>query len=406
MQGLAFVRRHRQFVQPLARLAVVRKRLVQKAALLAPLQLRQQRSDGFAHIGGNAQLQGRATPKCSRVTVHLHNRGVLRIELAIREIRTQHDQGVAIEHGVIAGAEADQAGHADIERVIPLHMLLAAQRMHDRRAQRVGQRHHRIVRPGTAAAAEQRHRLALLQDLRELLHILGRRQQPRCTQHGPRGREVFIDLHQRDVAGNHHHRHALLQDRSTHRTVEHLRQLRRIGHQLDEVTAFAEQLLRMRLLEIAQADLGRRDMRGNGKHRLPAAVAIEQPIDQMQIARPATAGAHRQLAGHRGFGPGGECRHLFVAHMHPFDALHLAQRIGQPIETIAGHPPDSLHPGTFQRFGHEPRHRLLLRHDAAPLLLGRPMLPVRAYRRCARLQQRNAGFAVFLCGTYTPASHR
>lgn len=79
-------------------------------------------------------------------------------------------------------------------------------------------------------------------------------------------------------------------------------------------------------------------MRGDGKHRLPAAVAIEQPIDQMQIARPTTTGAHRQLAGHRGFGPGGECRHLFVAHMHPFDALHLAQRIGQPVETIAGHP--------------------------------------------------------------------
>jgi hypothetical protein len=52
----------------------------------------------------------------------------------------------------------------------------------------------------------------------------------------------------------------------------------------------------MRRLEIIDADLRARDMGGDRQHRHAAAVAIEQAVDQMQIARAAAAGADRELA--------------------------------------------------------------------------------------------------------------
>lgn len=54
---------------------------------------------------------------------------------------------------------------------------------------------------------------------------------------------------------------------------------------------------------------------------------VEQAGDQMQVARPATASAHRQFTGGRRFGTGGEYGDFLVANVHPLDAVHGAQRI-------------------------------------------------------------------------------
>ena len=37
-----------------------------------------------------------------------------------------------VAHGIVAGREADQPGHADVVGVVPLDVLLAAQRVHHR----------------------------------------------------------------------------------------------------------------------------------------------------------------------------------------------------------------------------------------------------------------------------------
>ena len=70
---------------------------------------------------------------------------------------------------------------------------------------------------------------------------------------------------QRDVAGHHHHRHAALADRLADRDLERARHLVGAGDQLAIMAALLEQRLRMRLLEIAAADLGRRDLRGDAR---------------------------------------------------------------------------------------------------------------------------------------------
>jgi hypothetical protein len=46
---------------------------------------------------------------------------------------------------VVAGRKADEARHSDVERVVPLDVLLAAQRVDDGRPERVGKRHDLVV---------------------------------------------------------------------------------------------------------------------------------------------------------------------------------------------------------------------------------------------------------------------
>jgi hypothetical protein len=46
-------------------------------------------------------------------------------------------------------------------------------------------------------------------------------------------------------------------------------------------------------------------------------VAVEQTIDEMQVAGPAAAGADRELAGEMGFASGGKRRDFLVPDMNP-----------------------------------------------------------------------------------------
>ena len=94
------------------------------------------------------------------------------------------------------------------------------------------------------------------------------------------------------------------------------------------MAAFSEQCLRVCLLEITGADLGRGDLRGNCEHRHAGPVTIKQPVDQVQIARPAAAGADGELTRQMGLGASRESGNLLVSDMHPFDLALAAKRVG------------------------------------------------------------------------------
>src|SRR5258707_533342 len=87
------------------------------------------------------------------------------------------------------------------------------------------------------------------------------------------------------------------------------------------MTALAEELIGMGLLEVAGADLGARNVGGDGKHRNLVAVRIEEPVDEVQVAGAAAAGADGKLSGQFGVGGGVERRgryrelHGKVAHL-------------------------------------------------------------------------------------------
>ena len=72
-------------------------------------------------------------------------------------------------------------------------------------------------------------------------------------------------------------------------------------------------------------------------------MAVEQAVDQVQIAGPAASRTHRQLPRDRSLGAGGECRRFLVANMHPVDLAMPAQGIGQAVQAVAGDTPDALY---------------------------------------------------------------
>src|SRR5262245_22332966 len=88
-------------------------------------------------------------------------------------------------------------------------------------------------------------------------------------------------------------------------------------------------------LEVVDADLPARNMCGDRQHRHAAAMAVVEPVDEVQVARTAAARADGELAGEMRLGAGGEGRGLLVTHMNPVDALDATQRVGEPVERIA-----------------------------------------------------------------------
>ena len=117
-----------------------------------------------------------AAPDRLRTDIDLRDAGLRRIEGAIGKIRAQHQKRVAGFHGVIAGGEADQAGHADVVRIVPLDVVLAAHGVNDRRLHGFGKLHQFIVRARAAAAAKKRDALRQIDEFRELAErLLGRR---------------------------------------------------------------------------------------------------------------------------------------------------------------------------------------------------------------------------------------
>ena len=142
-------------------------------------------------------------------------------------------------------------------------------------------------------------------------------------------------------------------DRRADGVFQHIRKLRRIGNQFAVMAAFPEQVLRMGLLKVAAADFGGRNLRGDRQHRRAAAVRIEQAVDEMQIARAARAGAHRELAGDLRFARGRKGGDLLMPNVNPVDRLSLAQRFGQAVQAVADHAEDALDAGLSQRFRDE-----------------------------------------------------
>jgi len=67
-----------------------------------------------ANVATTPRSTAARRPICSEPHIHLCDvySCTARIELAIREVGAEHQQNIAIEHGVVARGEADQPGHS------------------------------------------------------------------------------------------------------------------------------------------------------------------------------------------------------------------------------------------------------------------------------------------------------
>src|SRR3954462_4287115 len=92
----------------------------------------------------------------------------------------------------------------------------------------------------------------------------------------------------------------------------------------------------MSLLEVATADLGLGDVPSDGEHGNPAALGVEQPVDQVQVARSTAGRTHGQLIGDRRRTCRGKCRGLFMSNMLPSEVAVPPYRIRQCVQGVAG----------------------------------------------------------------------
>src|ERR1700712_4614034 len=104
------------------------------------------------------------------------------------------------------------------------------------------------------------------------------------------------------------------------------------------MAALGEQVLGVRLLEVARADLRRGDVGRDGQHRRAGPVAIVEAVDQVDVAGSAGAGAAGELAGVLALGTRREGAGLLVAHMRPLDLAAGADRLRDGVETVSDDP--------------------------------------------------------------------
>src|SRR5262249_17421452 len=130
------------------------------------------------------------------------------------------------------------------------------------------------------------------------------------------------------------------------------------------MAAFLEQVLRMGLLEIEAADLARGDMRRDAEHRHARAVAVEQPVDEVKVARSAAAGTDRKFAAQMRLGAARERARRPLTPMPPSDLPLPADRVGQAVEAVADNAVNPFDAGRGECFGELIGHGF---HVPAPL---------------------------------------
>jgi hypothetical protein len=111
------------------------------------------------------------------------------------------------------------------------------------------------------------------------------------------------------------------------RDLEAARHLLGVGDELAIMAALFEQCLGVRFLEIARADLGRGDVGRDGQNRHARAMAVEQTVDEVQIARPAAPGTNGEGARQMRVRAGGESGDLLVPEVYPLDLALASDRI-------------------------------------------------------------------------------
>ncbi len=134
----------------------------------------------------------------------------------------------------------------------------------------------------------------------------------------------------------------------------------------------------MGLLEVAESDLARRDVRGEREDGGHGPVGVVEAVDEVQVAGAAGAGAGRQLSGDLCLRSGGERGRLLVPDLDPVDVRVAADRVDDRVETVADHPVQAFDACPGEDVDELLRH-VLLGHGCAlplPVLRARPAVLV------------------------------
>lgn len=236
----------------------------------------------------------------------------------------------------------------------------------DRRLQALAERQQHLVRAFAAVAGIDRDPAALGEQRSQLgQFIIVRTHHRRGTVHGE-GRPFFLDLRLRDVARQDDDGHAAARQRRLRgQRRDALRLVGRIHLRAEDAAACVDRL-EVHLLRKVHAELARHDLARDQHQRRAVAVGFVDAVDEMQPARPARAGAGRQLARQVRLRAGGESGRLFVPHMHPLD-LAAADRVGDVVQRVPDDAVAAFDAGLLQGFDDEVGD-FAVGHGVLPLL--------------------------------------
>lgn len=293
-------------------------------------------------VAPHRQVQLRAPAQVFGPHVDLDDLHVVGEEGVVREVGAEQDQQVALVGGLVGGAVAEQPAHPDVVRVVVLDPLLAAQGVPDRGLDLPGELHDLGVRAPRAGAAEQGDLLRLVDHVDEAvdLGVAGAGRGPGGDEGGLGG--LLGGGLVGDVAGEGDDADTGTADRVLDGAVQQPGHLLRTGDHLAVVAALAEQLVGVGLLEVAEADLAGRDVRGEGEDRGHGPVGVVQTVDEVEVAGPAGAGAGGEPAGDLCLGAGGEGGGLLVPDVDPVDGGVAAHRVDDGVEAVADHAVEAL----------------------------------------------------------------
>lgn len=146
---------------------VMRNRLSQEEIVFLGLKLWEQECQSGGDVAHNPEAEAGPPAKIFRPNIHLDNLriGGLRKELLVRKIGSQHEQQIAIAHGMITGRHADEAGEPDVVRIIALQILLSFERAYHRRFEFFRKLQHLLLCARASRAAQKSDAAVRLQEI-------------------------------------------------------------------------------------------------------------------------------------------------------------------------------------------------------------------------------------------------
>src|ERR1700681_46800 len=234
--------------------------------------------------------------------------------------------------------------------------------MHDRRFQRACECDQLLMSSGATNSRKNRGFLRVVQNSCQLRDFVVGRTHRRLWFRKVQTRPSFDGISEPDVTGQSYDGNAAPRDRGLYGNLKHAGHLLGLRNQIAVVAALREKMFWVGLLKISAPDFIAWNLRRNGENRNTAAMAVVEPIDQMQVTGTAATGADRQTPCEMRFRSSRKRRRLFMPYVNPLNSFACANRIRDPVKRVAGNAVDATN-SRFRQHIHQQASYVFPGHD-------------------------------------------
>ncbi len=258
------------------------------SALLLAMQLRQQRAQRVFAVAEQIQLHRIAQAQHSAIDIDLDATRLpfLRQEFRVGKCRADHQQRVALRHEIPARLGAEQTDRSGDERQIVGHGRLAEQRLCDSSAQKLCRFDQFLAGMQRTGAGQNRHLLAVVEDVRCALQVLVRRDAlASWTTHtgmnrAVRARRRLDSIERLQVVRHDNARHRALVEGDAHRTIDEVAHLLRHDCGVNELARdILEERFKIHFLLVVAADRRARLLPDDCQHGLMVQLRVVKTVE-------------------------------------------------------------------------------------------------------------------------------